>query len=235
MKLTTTPFDLVNGELLPVYRDAYLHGDLANSSVQAVEAYLRRDASEAPAVVTRWHELQAVEEVAISPSWVGRQLQFVRERTQRFYQWVLSFSLIGLLLAGTSMANNHLPNSSLPAIKLPASTSISPPVVAEAAASFVIPSDAVEASKSRTLLVHGRILNEKGQPLAGAMLQKSTAIGASTDASDSYSLRVSASTTTTLQFGYGGYTEQETSPACVMAPTIILLPKPAERKSWLFF
>ncbi|RZK17012.1 MAG: hypothetical protein EOO56_18805, partial [Hymenobacter sp.] len=104
MKLTATPFDAETGELLPVYRDAYLRGDLARASAQAVEDYLRRDAGAAHSVVTRWHHLQATEDAATAPSWVGRQLQFVREQPQRFRRRSLSFALVGLSLAGVSLA-----------------------------------------------------------------------------------------------------------------------------------
>ena len=197
MKLTATPFDAVTGELLPVYRDAYLRGDLARSSAQAVEDYLRRDAGKAHSVVTRWHQLQATEEATVAPNWVNRQVQFIRQQPQRFRRRALSFGLVGLLLAGASMAANHLPASKLPAAGMPAAMAgfgVAP--AAEAA------SEILEISKVRTILLHGRILNEKGQPLAGAtVLQKGTAYGTSTDANGNYSLRVPAGSQTTLQYG----------------------------------
>ena len=233
MKLTATPFDAQTGELLPVYRDAYLRGDLARSSAQAVEDYLRRDAGEAYSVVTRWHHLQAAENPAVAPNWVGRQLQSMREQPQRFRRRAMSFVMMGALVAGASMAAN-LPASKLPASKLPAanlSASAAGLSVASMAESL-----APEVALTRTVVLHGRILNEKGQPLAGAtVLQKGTAYGTSTDANGNYSLRVSAGSHATLQYGYGGYTEQEVKAANATTTAVVLQPKESKRKHWLFF
>ena len=237
MKLTATPFDPQTGDLLPVYRDAYLRGDLARSSAQAVEDYLRRDANEAHSVVTRWHHLQADEAATVAPGWVGKQMQFIRQQPQRFRRRAMSFGLIGLTLAGASMAANRLPASKLPAAKLP--TSISAPVASLSSAEASAPLAAIEVaevSKARTVVLHGRILNEKGQPLAGAtVLQKGTAVGTSTDANGNYSLRVPAGSQATLQYGYGGYTEQEMSAASTTTAPVVLQPKQSKRKHWLFF
>lgn len=222
MKLTATPFDATTGELLPVYRDAYLRGDLARSSAQAVEDYLRRDASEAHSAVTRWHHLQADEEATAAPSWVGQQLRFIRQQPQRLRRRALSFGLVGLLLAGASMAANHLPTANRPA--------------AGVAASLAAASEMPELSKVRTVVLHGRILNEKGEPLAGAtVLQKGTAHGTTTDANGNYSLPVPAGRQATLQYGYGGYVEQEMSAASPTTTPVVLQPKQAKRKRWLFF
>ncbi|MGI4740969.1 MAG: carboxypeptidase-like regulatory domain-containing protein [Janthinobacterium lividum] len=242
MKLTATPFDAETGELLPVYRDAYLRGDLARSSAQAVEDYLRRDAGEAHSVVTRWHHLQADEDATVAPGWVGKQMQFIRQQPQRFRRRAMTFGLIGLSLAGASMAANHLPASKLPAVKLPA-TSVSASAVAGLSAARASEASAplaaievAEVNKARTVLLHGRILNEKGLPLAGAtVLQKGTAHGTSTDANGNYSLRVPAGGQATLQYGYGGYTEQEMSAANEASAPVVLQPKAAKRKHWLFF
>lgn len=229
MKLTATPFDATTGELLSVYRDAYLRGDLARSSAQAVEDYLRRDADEAHSVVTRWHHLQADEDATLAPNWVGKQLRFIRQQPQRFRRRAMSFGVVGLLLAGASMAANHLPAGKLPTVKLPAA--------AEASAPLTAALEAADVNKARTVLLHGRILNEKGLPLAGAtVMQKGTAYGTSTDANGNYSLRVPAGHQTTLQYGYGGYNEQEMSAASTTASApVVLQPKQAKRKHWLFF
>jgi hypothetical protein len=235
MKLTATPFDPTTGALLPVYRDAYLRGDLARSSAQAVEDYLRRDAGQAHSVVTRWHHLQADEATPVAPGWVGQQLQFIRQQPQRFRRRALSFGVAGLLLAGASMAANHLPASKLPAAKLP-SAPMSASVASLSAPAFAASSEMPELSKVRTVVLHGRILNEKGEPLAGAtVLQKGTAHGTSTDANGNYSLRVPAGSQATLQYGYGGYSEQEMSAASPTTTPVVLQPKQAKRKRWLFF
>jgi hypothetical protein len=239
MKLTATPFDATTGELLPVYRDAYLRGDLARSSAQAVEDYLRRDAGEAHSVVTRWHHLQADEDAAMAPGWVGKQMQFIRQQPQRFRRRAMSFGMVGLLLAGASMAANHLPAGKLPAVKLsaaPSSAAVAGLSVASEASAPMAAIEVAEMNKARTVVLHGRILNEKGLPLAGAtVLHKGTANGTSTDANGNYSLRVPAGSQTTLQYGYGGYNEQEMSAASNTAAPVVLQPKQAKRKHWLFF
>lgn len=234
MKLTATPFDAKTGELLPVYRDAYLRGDLARSSAQAVEDYLRRDAGQAYSVVTRWHHLQADENTSVAPNWVGRQLQIMREQPQRFRRRAMSFVMIGALLAGATMAAN-LPTSKLPTAKLPAGN-LSMATASLSLAAANESSIAPEAAVTRTVLLHGRILDEKGQPLAGAtVLQKGTAYGTSTDANGNYSLRVAAGSQATLQYGYGGYTEQEVKAANASTKAVVLQPKQSKRKHWLFF
>lgn len=230
MKLTATPFDPQTGELLPVYRDAYLRGDLARTSAQAVEAYLHRDAGQAHSTVTRWHQLQH-EETAPAPSWVQQQLTFIREQPQRFRRRALSLVTVSALLAGVSMAATNRPSSVLPITKLPVASAL--PAVASLEA--VAPS--ATAAASRTVVLHGRILNEKGQPLAGAtVLRKGTAHGTSTDAQGNYSLRVPADGLATLQYGYGGYHEQEVTAGQAQAGTAVTLqPKAPKRRHWLFF
>ncbi|WP_460504264.1 hypothetical protein, partial [Hymenobacter agri] len=111
MKLTATPFDPQTGELLPVYRDAYLRGDLARSSARAVEDYLRKDATQAHSTVTRWHEMATQEAEAAAPTtWVQKQMLFIREQPQRFRR--RAFSMVGMaaLVAGVSMAGTRLPS-----------------------------------------------------------------------------------------------------------------------------
>lgn len=229
MKLTATPFDPQTGELLPVYRDAYLRGDLARASAQAVEAYLHRDAGQAHSTVTRWHQLQATDAPAAAPTWVQKQVQFIREQPQRFRRRAFSLVTVGALLAGVSMAATNRPSSVLPLTKLAVASSM------PAAASLEVAAAAPAAA--RTVVVHGRILNEKGRPLAGAtVLHKGTAHGTSTDAQGNYSLRVPATAQATLQYGYGGYTEQEVAATHADAgSTVTLQPKAAKRRHWLFF
>lgn len=228
MKLTATPFDPQTGELLPVYRDAYLRGDLARASAQAVEAYLHRDAGQAHTTVTRWHQLQTTEAPAVAPSWVQKQVQFIREQPQRFRRRAFSLVTVGALLAGVSMAATNRPSMVMPLTKLSVASTM------PAAASLEV---AAAPAAARTVLVHGRILNEKGQPLAGAtVLHKGTAHGTSTDAQGNYSLRVPASAQATLQYGYGGYTEQEVAATHAGAGTTVTLQRKAtKRRHWLFF
>jgi len=230
MKLTATPFNPHTGELLPVYRDAYLRGDLARASAQAVEAYLHRDAGQAHSTVTRWHQLQA-DEAAPAPGWVQQQLTFIREQPQRFRRRALGFIAVSALLAGVSMAATSRPAVMLSISKLPVASALPAVTSLEAFSPEMAPAAA------RTVLLRGRILNEKGLPLAGAtVLRKGTAQGTSTDAQGNYTLRVPADGQATLQYGYGGYTEQEVATAhATAASTVTLQPKAGKRRHWLFF
>ena len=226
MKLTATPFNPQTGELLPVYRDAYLRGDLARASAQAVETYLRRDAEQAHSTVTRWHHLQASEEVVAAPSWVQKQMRFIREQPQRFRNRALSLVAVSALLAGASMAA-----TSRPGVEHHMMNGLNTLPSAE-----VMSSELASASAARAVVVHGRILNEKGLPLAGAtVLRKGTAVGTSTDANGNYSLLVPAAGHATLQYGYGGYTEQELPAAQMSGTAVTLQPRAPKPHRWLFF
>ncbi len=226
MKLTATPFNPQTGELLPVYRDAYLRGDLARTSVQAVETYLRHDADQAHSTVTRWHQLQTNEAAGAAPGWVNKQLLFIRQQPQRFRRRALSLAAVGALLAGASMAATSRPGverSALSGLRTVPSGEL-------------VSSELASASLARTLVVHGRILNEKGQPLVGAtVLRKGTASGTSTDANGNYALRVPAAGATTLQYGYGGYTDQELPAGQVAGAAVTLQPRAPKPHRWLFF
>jgi hypothetical protein len=231
MKLTATPFDPQTGELLPVYRDAYLRGDLARSSARAVEEYLRNDATQAHSTVTRWHEMTTQEaEEARPTTWVQKQMLFIREQPQRFRR--RAFSMVGMaaLVAGVSMAGTRLPSHNM--LAMPTSM----PEMATLETASAAASNA--AAASRMVTVSGRILNEKGQPLVGAtVLRKGTQFGASTDANGNYSLRMpaAAATSATLQYGYAGYHDQEVQAAAAASQGVQLQPRADKRKHWLFF
>ncbi|MBF9141783.1 carboxypeptidase-like regulatory domain-containing protein [Hymenobacter properus] len=232
MKLTATPFDPQTGELLPVYRDAYLRGDLARSSARAVENYLRKDATQAHSTVTRWHEMATQEAEAAAPTtWVQKQLLFIREQPQRFRRRAFSMVGVAALVAGASMAGTRLPSHNTPAVpvSLPEMTALAEASTAAAEAT---------ANANRLVTVSGRIVDEAGQPLVGAtVLRKGTAQGVSTDANGNYALRMTAGTaaTATLQYGYAGYHDQELKATDVAAQGVTLQPRAAKRKHWLFF
>jgi hypothetical protein len=230
MKLTATPFDPQTGELLPVYRDAYLRGDLARSSARAVEEYLRKDATQAHSTVTRWHEMTTQEaEDARPTTWMQKQMLFIREQPQRFRR--RAFSMVGMaaLVAGVSMAGTRLPSHSTPAM---------PVSMPEMASLETASAAAAEASATRMVTVSGRILNEDGKPLVGAtVMRKGTHFGASTDATGTYALRVPAAeaTNATLQYGYAGYHDQEVKAGDAAQQGVKLQPRAEKRKHWLFF
>ena len=230
MKLTAIPFDPQTGALLPVYRDAYLRGDLARNSAQAVEDYLRHDATQAHSTVTRWHEMATHEAEAAAPTtWVQKQLLFVREQPQRFRR--RAFSLVGMaaLVAGVSMAGTRLPSHN----------AVVPPVSASELMKLeTATAAAAEASATRMVTVTGRILNEKGLPLVGAtVFRKGTHFGASTDGNGNYALRVPAAeaATATLQYGYAGYDDREVVAGETTQAGVSLQPRAKQRKHRLFF
>jgi hypothetical protein len=232
MKLTATPFDPQTGDLLPVYRDAYLRGDLARSSARAVEEYLRKDASQAHTTVTRWHEMTTVEAEAqaAAPNWVQKQMLFIREQPLRFRRRALTMVSAAALVAGVSMAGTRLPSHNLPTNTLPTAMEMAAVEVAAGNAATAV-------NAARIVTVQGRILNEKGQPLVGAtVLRKGTSHGVSTDANGNYAMRMSAgeAASTTLQYGYAGYTDQELK-ANHAAEGVTLQPQAAKRKHWFFF
>jgi hypothetical protein len=217
MKLSANPFDAHTGELLPVYRDAYLRGDLAMASVLAVERYLQSDATAAHATVVRWHELGAAETMP-KTSWLSKQLRFILQQPQRLRRRIATFGLASATLASVALANYG-------------------PTPIITASGYTLPAAATTPSAAPMLELHGRILNEKDQPLPGAtVLQKGTTHATSTDAEGTYTLYVPAQAQATLQYGYGGYVEQEllASNAAAAGP-IVMQPEVIKRQPWLFF
>lgn len=222
MRLTASPFDPQTGELLPVYRDAYLRGDLSPASARAVEQYLRRDADQAHDTLTRWHEIQPEAQEA-APSWVRRQIQHIQAEPVRFRRraagLVTCAALVGgMVFAGTNLPNNNLPTDNLPSVE---------------AMELMAPT-AEAASALRMVTVKGRILGQDGKPLVGAtVLQKGTRFGVSTDASGAYTMRVPAGDQT-LVYGYGGYNDQELQVQNNAPATVTLSPRAKQRRWFLF-
>ena len=62
--LTASPFHPLTGLLLPVYREAYLVGDLTPESADAVTRYLQQQPAAAELATARWLELQTSGEIA---------------------------------------------------------------------------------------------------------------------------------------------------------------------------
>jgi hypothetical protein len=223
MKLTASPFDPTTGELLPVYRDAYLRGDLARTQAKAVDEYLRRNTQEGTETLHRLHNM-AIEGESIRPiGWVQRQLDVIRTEPERFRRRAASLALGTALVGGTVFAGSNMPKASLPFEAAPTMT---------------------EASSSlRMVAVRGRILDEEGKPLVGAtVLQKGSQRGVSTNGNGEYMLFVPAGKTT-LQYGYGGYTDEEVPVATTTGHVhnVTLVPQEegqqavTKRHRWLFF
>jgi hypothetical protein len=235
MKLTASPFDPQTGELLPVYRDAYLNGDLSRSSAQAVESYLGRDDDQAHETLTRWQELHAAEAVA-APTWVQKQIQHIRAEPVRFRRRATTLVASAALLGTMVFAGTHLPTERTPvADNLPTETAAAP---TEAATTAEAATTSASASlmAARTMTVRGRILDENGAPLVGAtVLHPGSRHGVSTNADGEYLMQVPAGTAT-LKYGYGGYQDEELTVQKSTTSNVTLLPQQQQKKRhwWQF-
>ena len=184
MFLTASPFDPTTGELLPVYRDAYLRGDLSAAHAQAVDAHLKKNATLGTQTWNRFHEMAQTGEQVEAVGWMQRQVRQVRTAPQRTRRQMVALAAVAVLIGGSVFAGTT--------------------PVAEA------PTEAAGALRMTT--VRGRILDENGRPLVGAtVLEKSSHRGVSTNADGEYALTVPAGRATTLSYGYGGYVGEEMS------------------------
>lgn len=236
MKLTASPFDPQTGELLPVYRDAYLNGDLSRSSAQAVEQYLRRDADQAHETLNRWQHLHATEPSAVAaPTWVQKQVQYIRAEPVRFRRRATTLVASAALLGSVVFAGTRLPTERMVTENLPTESSLALPAAVPAEAAEMA-SAAVGAASLRMVTVKGRILKEDGSPLIGAtILHADSRTGVSTNAEGEYLLRVPAGTST-LKYGYGGYHDEEVTVQGSTATTdVTLLPKKQKKRHWWQF
>lgn len=225
MKLTASPFDPQTGDLLPVYRDAYLRGDLAKASAQAVEEYLRRDSDQAHTTISRWQELQAAQEAALAPNWVQRQVQYIRAEPVRFRRRATTLVASAVLVGTMVFAGTRTPTENLPTDNIPTEVSAEASLAStEAAASM------------RMVTVRGHIRDQYGKPLIGAtVLQPGTLRGVSTNAEGEYVLTVPAGTTS-LKYGYGGYQDEVVAMKGSHTADITLLPREQQKKNrWFFF
>ena len=222
MLLTASPFDATTGALLPVYRDAYLRGDLTRENSNLVDAYLRQNATLGAQTWDRFHAMQQTGEQVQAVGWMQRQVELVRTSPRRVRQQVASLLAVTVLIGGAVFANNTTPTKRLN-LTLP-----------------VVPTEEVAGARRMTT-VHGRILDENGHPLAGAtVLEKGTRRAVSTNADGEYTLLVPAGRPTTLAYGYAGYSDDETLFDGQSMSSVVLLPKaksetPRKAKRWLLF
>lgn len=103
----------------------------------------------------------------------------------------------------------------------------SAPAAAEAEPVAIEPVPAPEAAEAApaTVSVSGRVLDEEGQPLAGAtVMLKGTRKAAGTDANGNYTLEVPAGDNT-LVYGYGGYEDQEVRTRNSPTHNVTLVPR----------
>ncbi|WP_046244428.1 carboxypeptidase-like regulatory domain-containing protein [Hymenobacter terrenus] len=235
MKLTASPFNPTTGELLPVYRDAYLRGDLSRENTAAVDAYLKAHRPLSDDTLRRFHDMKLEGENVRPVGWVQRQMELIRTEPQRFRRRAAALVTGAVLVAGASMASGNKPLNNL---NLPIST---PTIVDLLAAGDL--ADAAEASNAsmRTTTVQGRILDENGRPLVGAtVLDKVSGRGVGTDANGNYTLRVPAAQASKLQFGYGGYADEEIQVKGGSVQNMTLVPRKhlegtTKHHRWLLF
>ena len=223
MKLTANPFDTTTGTLLPVYRDAYLRGDLSAENAIAVDKYLNTNHAPAGDTFVRLHQMRNEGETVRPVGWMQRKLDVIRTEPQRFRRRAAALVTGAVLVAGASFAAPNLP------------TAAETPAFVTAAANT---GDAAETAV-KMVTVHGRILDENGRPLVGAtVISKRSGRGAGTDANGNYTLRLpAAAATEALQFAYAGYAEEQVQLNGTLTHNTTLVPTgegaPVLAKGWL--
>jgi len=227
MSLTAYPFHCTTGELLPGYRDAYLRGDLSSTNTELVDSYLKAHPDQGTEAYHRFHTLQAAGHQVRPVGWLQQQFDLLRTEPARFRRRAGSLVLVGALLSGAVFAGTHRP-----------STLASMAPVAEA--TLTAPTANLEATSALKMkVIKGRILDENGHPLVGAtILHKASGRGVGTDAQGNYALTVPASQPASLQFGYGGYAEEEARVSAGATYNVTLLPRtdlPKAKRHWWSF
>jgi len=228
MAITTNPFHPATGELLPGYRDAYLRGDLSVTNTALVDAYLKANPAKGGEAFQRFHSLQTNGHDVRPVGWLQQQLHLIRTEPARFRQRAGSLLVLGVLVSGAVFAANN--SAVRPAVELAPSVEASAPLAEDASA------NALEMASLST--VKGRILDENGRPLIGAtIIDKLSGRGVSTDANGKYTLTVPAHRPASLQFGYGGYTEEVVQVVGRSEQNVTLVPRtdmPKKRHWWQF-
>lgn len=231
MPLTTHPFHPATNELLPTHRDAYLRGDLSGKNTELVDAYLKANPKYGDAAFQRFYTMKMEGHQVRPVGWLQQQFELIRTEPARFRKRAGSIAMVGLLIGGAVFAGTNLPTENLPTDNLPTEV----PTTLDAA---VAPAEAEAAAVAFTTL-RGRILDENGRPLVGAtVLDKLNKRGVSTDANGNYTLLIPANRASQLQYGYGGYREEEVAVRGRAAThNVTLLPRAkeqAKRRWWLF-
>ena len=221
MKLTAYPFDTTTGQLLSVYRDAYLRGDLSLENARLVDAYLNNDSALGTQTWQRFHSMAQAGEQVQPVGWMQRQVNLARTSPQRVRRQAIAMVAIAALVGGAVFAGTTSPTTL--------------PEGGGAAA------EATTAMRMTT--VSGKILDENGRPLVGAtVLEKGSRRGVSTNADGDYTFAVPVGRAVTLSYDYAGYTGEEIQLAGVSSHNVTLVPSdevPTKRhraaRRWLFF
>ncbi|WP_165370370.1 carboxypeptidase-like regulatory domain-containing protein [Hymenobacter persicinus] len=223
--------------MLPSYRDAYLRGDLTLKNAELVDAYLKANPAQGDETLQRFYAMQTKGDNVKPVGWIQQQFHLMRTEPVRFRRRAGSIILVGSLLSGALLAGNSRP-ATLPT-DLPATsptTLTNDNVVASAEASGT-----AATAASTMSVIKGRILDENGHPLVGAtVIDKVSGRGISTNAQGAYTLLVPANQTSRLQYGYGGYSEEEIQVKGRSTQNVTLLPRtdaPAKTKKrhWRLF
>ncbi|MDO7876763.1 carboxypeptidase-like regulatory domain-containing protein [Hymenobacter sp. ASUV-10] len=220
MALTTHPFHPQTGDLLPGFRDAYLRGDLSGRNTELVDAYFKANPSKGGEAYQRFHALQAKGHDVRPVGWLQNQFDLIRTQPARFRQRAGGLLVVAALIGGAAFASTNLPTDTTIAAETPANL------------------ESAESTVAMTT-VSGRILDENGRPLIGAtVLDKRSGRGVSTDASGSYTMVVPANRSANLQFGYGGYGDENVLVNGHGTQTVTLLPRadaPKLKRHWWQF
>jgi hypothetical protein len=220
MALTTHPFHPQTGELLPGFRDAYLRGDLSVKNTELVDAYFKANPSKGGEAYQRFHTLQAKGHDVRPVGWLQNQFDLIRTEPARFRQRVGGLLVVAALIGGAAFAGTNLPTDVTIAADAPVSL------------------ESAESNVAMTT-VSGRILDENGRPLIGAtVLDKRSGRGVSTDATGSYTMVVPANRAASLQFGYGGYSDENVQVNGHGTQNVTLLPRtdaPKLKRHWWQF
>ena len=215
MGLTANPFHPATGQLLDGYRDAYLRGDLSRRNTEQVDAYLQANPEQGGEAFRRFHNLKAAGHGVRPVGWVQQQLHLIRTEPARFRQRAMGLVMAGVLVSGMVFAGN---NKVGPVEK--AATML------KSGAAGSISADVARAELAAAVTVlRGRVLDENGQPLIGAtVLDRESGRGVSTNADGDYALSVPAARSARLQYGYGGYHEEEVATRNERVLNVTLLP-----------
>lgn len=219
MGLSSKPFHPVTNGLLPGYRDAYLRGDLSRTNTELVDTYLLAHADEGDETLRRFHKLKASGHQVQPVGWVAQQFHLLRTEPVRFRRRASGLVLVGVFLSGLVFAGNR--ESAEPSLNSPAVPTLG----------AIYGEGAGLSAAAMTTTLHGHVLDENGNPLVGAtVLDKESGRGVSTNADGSYALQVPIDHTARLQYGYGGYHEEEVTGQGQRVQNVTLLPD-ADKKS----
>ncbi|MGI4742294.1 MAG: carboxypeptidase-like regulatory domain-containing protein [Janthinobacterium lividum] len=233
MALNAHPFHSTTGDLLPSYRDAYLRGDLSVKNTDLVDAYLKANPVKGVEAFERFHTLKEKGHAVQPVGWLQHQFHLIRTEPVRFRQRAGSLLLVGALVSGAAFATSHKTSNSGRNVAEMAPTLRSP----ETLPATIAAAEAL-ASTTKMAIVNGRILDENGHPLIGAtVLDKNSGRGVSTDAQGNYVLAVPTNQAHQLQFGYGGYSEEEVKVQGRSVQNVTLLPRTdmAKKRHWWKF